>query len=480
MNRNLARCVSVAIVTIGMAIQGNAQDSSSSALSLKQCVEIAVTNNLQVKQSDLQMQTAEVNWKQARANMLPSINGSASHGINQGRSIDPFSNSYINQQVNYASYGVNGSLPLFNGLGIQNSIKQTSLAYEASRMDLQQNKDNLTLNVILAYLQVLSAEDQLTQARNQVAVSKQQVERLEVLNKDGAIAPSLLSDLKGTLASNELTVVNSQNNLETAKLSLCQLMNIDYKPDMRVERINADTFPVDYGMTPDKIYEISLQQLAMVKAVNLRQRSAEKAISVARGNYFPSLSLNGNLNSNYSTAARQDVFLNTTEVNTNNYVLIGSTKTPVVSPQSNFRSDKIAYGDQLNNNLYTSISLDLRIPILNAFQVRNRVKLAKIQLQNTEYIAQTTKIQLKQAIELGYVNMVSANNRYKALTDQVAAFSESFRAAEIRFNAGVGTVVDYMIAKNNVDQANINLIMARYDYLLRTKVLDYYQNKPLW
>src|SRR5262245_11627124 len=122
MNRNLARCVSAVIVVIGMAIQGHAQDSSGT-LSLKQCVETAISNNLQVKQSDLQMQTAEINWKQAKANMLPSINGSASHGINQGRSIDPFSNSYINQQVNYASYGLNGSLPLFNGLGIQNSIK---------------------------------------------------------------------------------------------------------------------------------------------------------------------------------------------------------------------------------------------------------------------------------------------------------------------------------------------------------------------
>lgn len=479
MNRNLVKCVCVAVVMACITKQVSAQDSSR-VLTLKQCVETAISNNLQVKQSDLQMQTAEINWKQAKANMLPSINGSASVGINQGRSIDPYTNSYINQQVNYSSYGLGASLPLFNGLGIQNSIKQTSLSYEASKMDLQQSKDNLTLNVILAYLLVLSTEDQLTQSMNQVAVSKQQVDRLEVLNKDGAIPPSQLSDLKGTLASNQLAVINNQNALESAKLSLCQLMNIDYTPAFKVERINPDVFPVSYDMTPDKIYDISLQQLALVKAADLRRRSAEKGIQVARGNYFPSLSLNGNLNTNYSTAARQDIFLNTTEVTTNDYVLIGTNKMPVISPRNNFRSDKIAYGDQLNNNLYTSVSLDLRIPILNSFLVRNRVKIAKIQAKNTDFSEQTTKIQLKQAIEQAYVNMMAASNRYKTLTDQVAAFTESFRAAEIRFNAGVGTVVDYMIAKNNVDQANINLIMARYDYLLRTKVLDYYQNKQLW
>jgi outer membrane protein len=465
---------------VGCSIRVAAQDSSGSRLSLKQCVETAIANNLQVKQSDLQMQTAEINWKQAKANMLPSLNGSAGHGINQGRSIDPSSNSFINQQINYASYGLNASLPVFNGLGIQNSIKQTALSYEAAKMDVQQNKDNLTLGVILAYLQVLSSEDLLTQSLNQVAVSKQQVERLEVLSKDGAIAPSLLSDLKGELAGNELNVISNQNALESARLSLYQLMNIDYKPGLKVERLTADAFPVAYDMTPDKIYEISLQQLALVKAADLKQRSAAKGVQVARGDYYPSLSLNGNLGSKYSSSARQDVFLGTTDVASNNYVVIGTTKTPVFAPQSNFRSDKIAYRNQLDNNLGTTISLDLRIPILNAFQVRNRVKLANIQLKNTDYIAQTTKIQLKQSIEQAYVNMTAANNRYRTLTEQVAAFSESFRAAEIKFNAGVGTVVDYVIAKNNVDRANINLIMARYDYLLRTKVLDYYQNKPLW
>ena len=128
-----------------------AASSQTNTLTLQQAVEIAIKNNLDVKQSDLQMQAAGVNWRQSKANLIPSLEGFANHGINQGRSIDPFTNSFVNQSVNYAGYGLNSSVIIFNGLAIQSNIKQNALAYEATRMELQQQKDNLTLGIILAY-----------------------------------------------------------------------------------------------------------------------------------------------------------------------------------------------------------------------------------------------------------------------------------------------------------------------------------------
>ncbi len=456
------------------------QDSTGTVFTLKQCVDAAISNNLQVRQSDLQMQTSEINWKQAKANLLPSLSGFANHGINEGRSIDPATNSFINQQINFASYGLNAGVRVFGGLVLENNIKQNALAYNASKMDLQQNKDNMTLSVILAYLQVLSSADLLTQSINQVEVSRKQVGRLEILNKDGAILPSQLSDLKGDLASAQLTVISNQNALESAKIALCQLMNIDYHSTMRLEQLNADQFHPAYDATPDKIYEISLQQLALVKAAELREKSAGKGLLVAKGNYYPVLSLNGAVNTNYSSATYESIYQNTTNVTSKNYVLIGGTPNYLITPENNYLSQKVSYSNQLNNNLYNSLSLNLNIPIFNSFLARNRVKLARIQLKNTQYITQTTKIQLKQSIEQAYVNMTSSIDRYKTLNEQQAAYAESFRTAEIRFNEGVITSVDYVISKNNLDRTNINLIMARYDYILRTKVLDYYQNKPLW
>ena len=172
-------------------------------LTLQQAIQMGITNNIDIRQSDLQMQRANVNLRQSRAAMLPNLNANADHGINQGRSIDPFTNGYINQQVNYASYGISSGVTLFNGFAIQNNIKQNQLIFQASKMELQQAKDNLTINIILAYLQVLNNEDLLTQSRSQKDLSDKQVQRLEVLNKEGSIAPSELSDVRGQLANDE-------------------------------------------------------------------------------------------------------------------------------------------------------------------------------------------------------------------------------------------------------------------------------------
>lgn len=447
---------------------------------LKQAVDTAMKNNLELKQSELLMQSAGIDWRQAKANLLPNLNGNVSHGINQGRSIDPFTNAYIEQQVNFASYGLSSGVTLFNGLNFQNTIRQNSLAYEASKMDVQQQKDDLTLDIILAYLQVSSNEDLLTQANSQLEVSRQQVDRLQKMNKEGAILPSLLTNLQGELAGNELSVVNAQNQLETARLQLFQLMNVPYDASVKFERVSVDMFNSQYDATANEIYETALQNLALVKAADLRKMSAEKGVQAAKGFLYPNLSLNGNVNSNYSSAAMQNTFLNSSDVETDNYVLIDGDKTPVISPKDNFKSDKINYNKQLSNNLYTTISVDLRLPLFNNFSRRNQVKKANLTLKNNDYIAEATKIRLRQSIEQAYANMTAAKNSYEALTKQVEAFSSSFRIAEVRFNAGVETVVDFVIAKNNFDRATSNLIIARYNYLLRTKILDYYRGKALW
>ncbi len=457
-----------------------AQNNASRKISLRQCIETGIANNQQVLQTDLQTQANEIGWKQSKLNMLPNLNGSVGHGINRGRSIDPFTNSYSEQQISFANYGLSSGVILFNGFTLRNAVKQNKLTWDASKMDWQLAKDNLTIDIILAYLLLLNNEDLLQLSHNQAGLSQKQVERLEALNREGAIAPYLLSDLKGQYAIDQLNVVDAQNAVETSKIALCRLMNIPYDKTMSIERLDAASFLTRYDETPDKIYQTALQQFSLVKAVDLRKLSAEKAVKVARGGLFPTLSLNGNLNTNYSDAARADVFLNTTDFVSTDYVLVNGNPSPVVYKQNNFRSDKIGYGKQLNNNLFSTVSLNLRIPIFNAMAQRNRIKLAGIDLKNSEIVAKTTKTQLQQSIEQAHLNMTAASDRYKLLLQQVDAFSESFRAAEIRFNSGVGNSVDYLTAKTNLDRANVSLVNSKYDFVLRTKILDYYQGKPLW
>jgi outer membrane protein len=463
-------------------ISGNtlAQEKNGKVLTLQQCVETGLSNNLDVLQAGLRMETGKINWNQARLNMLPDLNASAGSGINQGRSIDPFTNSYINQQVNYSSYGANSGVTLFRGLSMQNAVKQNALAYEASKMDWQQVKDNITINIILAYLQVLTNQDLLALAMTQVALSQEQVKRLEIMNTDGAIKPSELSDLRGQYANDQLSIIGAKNSLEQSKLSLARLMNIPYDKSTQLEKIDAAAFATRYDITPDSIYSTALEQFAQIKAVDLRQASAYRGIKVARGQLFPTLSFNSNVNSNYSSAARNNIFLGSGEVPTTDYVLINGAPSYVITKQNNFASEKIAYGKQVKNNIFYSYSLNLQIPIFNAWSQRNRIRQAKIDFKNAEYVASTTKTQLQQSIEEAHINMTTASERYKTLLEQVKAFTESFKAAEVRFNAGVGTSIDYLITKNNMDRANSNSIQAKYDYALRTKILDYYQGKQLW
>lgn len=444
-------------------------------LTLKDCIETAIGNNILVKQANLLSQTAEINLKQSRRDQVPDLTGNISHGLNQGRSIDPFTNGYINQSVGYANYNLSAGVILFNGFQLKNLVLQNRFGLEASKLEEQQVKDNISLNVILAYLQVLSLEDQLSQNKNQVILTTKQLERLDLLNKEGAIVPALFYDLKGQLATDQLTVLNTENALENSRLSLLQLMNLPYDKNIKLERVTADQLTSAYEFTATEVYNKALVQLASIRATELRTKTADKAIKAARGEFYPTVGLNGNFNTNFSSVASQDIFLNSTEIPSGDFVTVNGNKVPVITQKSNFDSRKIQYFNQLTNNYNTSLSLNIRVPILNASQARSRVALAKLDLKNAEYNADNTKLQLRQAIDQAWFNMTAAFNRYSLLLQQIKDYNESFKSAEVRFAAGVSTSVDYLIAKNNVDRANLNLISAKYDFLLRKKILDFYQ-----
>jgi outer membrane protein len=457
------------------------QNISPAKLTLKQCIETGIANNFDVQQRQLLAQSDKAVLQQSKMNMLPDLNAFASHNFSQGRSIDPYTNSPVTEAFNSSNYSVSSNVVLFNGFAIQNNIKRNSLAYQASTMEWQQAKDNLTINIILAYLQVLSSTDQLEQAKNQLALSSTQLNRLEILNKEGAIRPADLTDLKGQSAGDQLAIINAQNSLEIAKISLCRWMNTPYDKNITLERIEPSAFTARYETEPGIIYQTALKQLALIKAVDLRRQSAGKAVKVERGQLFPRLSFGASASTRYVSAAMQSQYINTVYAGTSDSAVIGGTRYPVYSYQDKFTSaTKISYRDQLNNNLNTSFGFSLNIPIFNSMLQRTRLKQARNNLRIAELNAKTTRTQLGQDIDAAYINMASASDRYKVLQEQASAYNESFRSAGILFQQGVSNSYEYLTSKNNFDRANINLIIAKYDYVLRTKILDYYQGKQLW
>jgi outer membrane protein len=326
---------------------------------------------------------------------------------------------------------------------------------------------------------MLNNEDLLVQLKTQSALTNRQVERLMILDSSGAISPLLLSDMRGQYASDQLLILNAENAAENSRISLFRLMNIPYQKNAEFEKLKVADLLTKYPVTSQQVYDEALNKFPQVKADELRKKSAQKSIDIAKGQLLPVLSLSGAISTNYSNAARNEIFLNTTEISTTDYVTVSGNKLPVIRQQNNYSSQKIAYGSQLNNNLATSLNLNLRIPIFNSFQTKNRIKLTTINLKETELAVINTKTSLQQFIEEAYANMNNALERYKVLLKQYEAYKESFRIAEVRFNSGLGTVIDYLTAKTNLERTAANLIIEKYNYLLRTKVLDYYRGNPL-
>ena len=458
-------------------LRAQLQDTTGEMLTLQQCIEIALKNNNDVQRREVTSDIAKANWRGAKGYMLPTLNGDATNGINNGRSIDPYTNTYANQTIKFANYGLTSSLTLFNLFSTQNGIKQTKLAFQASEFEVQQSKDVVALNVILQYLQILTNTDLLVATVQQRDVSQKQVERLGILNEQGSIAPNEFYDLKGEFANNQLSVVNAQNDLETAKVLLAQLLNIPYRKSRGIERLTVADFSENTMNNTDSIYQAALQNLAIVKAAELREQSAMYGVKSYRGQRYPSLYFNGGIFTNYSSNATTQEFINSVDVETNAYVLDDTKKLPVIARQDNYAANKIPYGSQFSNNFNSSVSIGISVPLLNNFRNKTQIKTALLQQKDAEIVLNTTKTQLQQNVEQAYINVTSAKSRFEALSEQAKAFEESFRIAEIKFNAGAINSVDYLVVKNSLDRSNLNLIIAKYDFVLRSMILDYYSGK---
>ena len=478
--------LSLSVATVDAQDASGAADPSGTTtigatLSVQQAVAIAIKNNLLVNQADIQSQTNRVLYNQAWGNMLPQINGQAQQQIGFGRTLNSYDYTYVNQ-VTTGNYNLSGNLTLFQGLQLQNNLKANSYAYNASKLDLQQQKDNITLSVLLAYLQVLSSQDLLAIAMEQADIDKKQVDRLGVQNNEGALLLlSNLSDLQGQYAGDQVNIATAVNTLEAAKVNLFQLLNVPYKRDVTYERSIANLTITDYQQPPDSIYRTAMTVLPAVKSVDLKTKAYAKFLQAARGQYYPSLSFYGGIGTNYYSLANNVINTTvTTGVPTSNYVVTPSGQLPVLYDKQNTRSEKISWGDQFSKNKSSYIGLQLNVPILNYLRARNNVKQAKVNLKTAEINANNTKLALQQSVELAFQNMIASYKQYKFYLDQVAAYAESFRTTEIRFNEGVVNSDVYVIAKNNIDRANTNLAAAKYSYIFRTKVLDYYQGKLSW
>jgi len=454
---------------------GFSQNSERTIYTLNDCIEIAISNNLDLKNTTLKTKTAAINYNQVRLDMIPSLNANYNIGINNGRSIDPFSNDYVNQELTFSNAALSLNATLFNGFRMLNTIKQYRFSLAASEMEVEEAKQHLILDVTLRYIQILNAKELVALAKSRVETTKTQLKRLETHYKLGDGNPIDYTDMKGQYALDQMSVINSENNFKTALLALFKLLAIEIAPEVSFENILGLVTTDKYAYSADMVYDDALKNLATFKSKQLRIDALDAGIKVARARYSPEISLFGQLNTNYSSVAKSFTNTGTIITETGDFVDINSQEVPVLRNVTQFEGTKIDYNEQFNNNLNSVVGVSVRVPLFNGFKSKNSVSLQKIQQEESLIDLQNTKLIFKQSIEEAYNNMEVAFDSYYILLDQVNSFDESFRVNEIRFNNGVSNIVDYITSKNNMDSAKLNLSKTKYEYLLRVKILEYYR-----
>lgn len=460
---------------IGITGFGFSQNQPRTTYALEECINIAIENNLDLKVKELSAKSSDVNFKENRNKVLPSLNMNYNLGINNGRSIDPFTNSYINQEVTFSNAGLNLDVVVFNGFKIKNEIKQSRFNLQASEMEIEEAKQNLILEVTLLYIQILNNRDLLKLSKSSLINTEVQLKRLKSRYDNGLGNPAAFTDMQGQYTREQSEIIAADNNLKSTVLNLAKLLGLDIDSEVNFEN-NFELINIEkYKISANDIYNDALENLATFKSKQLRIEAAKTGIKVAKSNYFPEVSLFGQLNTNYSSAAELFTQTRTSTIETGDFVSISGQDYSVLRNQEQFESSKINYKNQFDNNRNSAVGIAVRVPLFNGFMAKNKVKIEEIQREESQINLKQTKFVFKQSIQEAHNNMEASFKRFQVLKNQVKAYKESFRVNEVRFNNGVSNIVEYITSKNNMDSSKLKLNITIYEYLLRVKILDYYR-----
>jgi len=478
------------IIPISITVGQDVQDDK---WSLEECIEYALDNNLSVKQSEFTVDDSEVQFTQSKAGMYPSANMGGGYTNLWGRSIDPTTNLFSNQRIQSLGLQLSANYTLYGGSQLRNSVKRSRLDLASANFDLEKARNDVMLNVTLEFLTVILNIELHENAQLQLEITKSQLETTSKQVQAGALPFSNELDLIAQVESNEVQVINAENNVRIAYLRLKQLLLLPASTPFEIEIPDIDRIAIDSEpVTAHEVYATAQTIMPEVKSADMQVESAEVGVKIARGGMDPALTLGGNMYSNYSSAAEErgrfipdpggGSVIIPSEIG---YIFnpLDPTQTfPVFSdieiPNGEYK-DSYPIGPQLQDNWSYSVSLNLYIPIFNGSQARSQHQRAKIMSEQTRILAQQTRQNLRQNIELAYADAQAASKTYNASIKQVESLEESFRAAEKSYNLGAMNIYDYQVSSNNLFRARSDLLRAKYNYIFTTKVLDFYLGKPL-
>jgi len=445
MKSKMKKFVFLILVCLSAAwLPGYAQDK---IWSLEDCIKYAVDHNIQIKQQTLQTRMQKNALEQSKMNLLPTINGQASHDYSFGRALDQNTYTFYNQTVQSDYFYLGGRTTVFNGMQNLNTIQRNKYELLAGEQDLQKIMDNVSLNVALAYLQILLNKELVTANENQLNITLQQIEKTRKLVDAGSAARGNLLQIEAQAAQEEVSLVTMRNQLEISYLNLTQLLELETPAgfEIVVPDINVAQNSIVSGNI-DEIFNLATQTRPEIKSSELKLAASEYDLKIAKGARSPSFSLSHTFGTRYSYI--KDL------------------------PMQSFE-------DQLKNNKNFGLGISMNLPILNGWQVNRNISNSKLAVENSQYSLEGTKKQLYKDIQQAYTDAVAALKKYNASQKAVSSSEESFRYTEQKFNVGMITPVDYNAAKTQLLNAQSDMAQAKYEFIFKIKVLDFYKGLPL-
>ncbi|MFC2129309.1 TolC family protein [Bacteroidota bacterium] len=424
-----------------------------SAWSLEDCISYAMENNIMIKQTQLNSSYNENILSQSKINRLPNLNASSSYDISFGRSLDYTTYEYIDERTNNVFAGLTSNATLFNGFQQKNTIEKNEFNLMASIQNTEKIKNDISLNIAAAFLQILFSQELENVARNQLDITAQQVERTQKMVDAGKVAMGNALEIQAQYAAEELNLVNAENQLIMAYLNLQLMLDLQYDPEFQI--VNPDLASPETSMILGNVEEVfasAEQIMPQVKSSEYSLKAAEEDLAIAKGGLYPNLGISANSYTRYSDQA------------------------------IDYRPDadgSYTFAEQFDDNLSLGLGLDLRIPIFNRNQVKTQIANARINIENSELELQSTKNDLYRSIQQAYVDATGALKKYNSSEKALISMEESFKYTEKKFEVGLVNTVDYNTSKNQLTMTQSELLQSKYDFIFKTKILNFYKGENI-
>jgi outer membrane protein len=470
------------LTIIALTILATEYTQAQEIWTLERCVVQAQEMNRTVKQSQVAVKNAKLTNKQDQYAVYPTVNANSNLGFNFGRSVNPATYTFENTSSTYNSWSLSGSAVLYNGGRLKNQIKQSANDIKAAEADLEQTAQGIALQVAQAYLQILLNEEQLKNVQRRLQTTQEQLTQTDRRIKAGALAANARLDIVAQVARDEQAIVTAQNNVELSYLTLKNLMEFPLEREMKIE---TPSVIVPSDINPDgfmfkAVYNQALGAQPQIRAGELRIRSAEIGVKIAEAGLLPSLFANANLGSNYSNKILDIAKGKKGTVEVPQVVKIGTQVQTVFFTQPTLTDIPIkSYASQLGDNLGQGIGLQLQIPIFDGFQRRIAVDRQKLNVESQTIALDRNKQQLKSDVQTAIANAKAAKKQFEAAQRTFEALKAAFDATEKRLATGGANGFEYTQARSNVDNAERDVTVAKFDYLFKVKIVEFYEGKKL-